>query len=368
MHFLFISSLNEDLSNPAYSRQLGMKKLFSELGDIQYLNLFSKSNGFFKKVSSFLNAKRRVKKALSTIDLGNIDAIFLSTIPYNGMKYIKKVCLKNKIKLIIDCVEYASPEEKKFGRFSLSYIHNTRINEHLIDKNVYVISISSYLYDFFKSKDIKTVVIPNLVDTKEINYVSKEKHSKIELLFAGYPQKKDALNIAVEGLLLLSNEERDLINLTVAGINEEQFFEKYPHLVKHKADISLFVSFKGKLPSEQIKKLYKNSDFSVLIRDDSLRVCNAGFPTKLLDSFKYSTPIIANLTSDIGKYLIDQVNGFIVKNYSKESCYEVFKNIVSLFKENKLDIDMLSKNAFDTCIKSFNYLDYVDRIKALIND
>ena len=368
MKILFLYSLKEDLSIAAYSRHVMMKKTFSEIGEITSLNLYQEESSFLKKIKLFVFAKKRVKYALKTIDFDSFDVVFLSTISYTGMRYVKCLCLKKKIKLVIDCVEWASPEEKKFGKLSFSYIHNTRINEHLIDKHVSVISISSYLANYFKSKGIKTEVVPNLVDTNGIKYISKEKDSKIKLLFAGYPQKKDAINIAIEGLLMLDQKERELIHLTVAGITETDFFEKYNYLEEFKSNILSFSSFKGKVSYKEVENLYNESDFSLLVRNDKLRVCKAGLPTKLLDSFKYSTPIIANLSSDIGNYLKDGYNGYVVKEFSKEECCSTFKNIISLFINNSLDIRTLGHNAFESCIKNFNYLDYIDRIRTLIID
>ena len=365
MTTLFIMSLNESLSNPAYGRHLGIKKLFNEFGETTTLNLF-KNRNTCGKIAHSLFAKISVKKALKQINFDSIDCVVMSTISYFGMKYIKKLCSKKHKILIVDCVEFASPEEKRFGKLSFSYIHNTRINEHLIDKTVKTISISTYFSDFFTKKGIKTAVIPNLVDPNEIGYLKKEKHEKIELIFAGYPQKKDALNIVVEALCNLDESNFEQIHLTVAGLTLKDFLNKYNYLEKFESKIVKLSTFVGKVSSDEIRSLYKKADFSVLMRDNNLRVCKAGFPTKLLDSFKFSTPIIANLSSDIGEYLIDNGNGFVVDSFSEKDCEKTFAKICEKRKNGQLDIERLSKESFDTCIKCFNYIDYLDRIKELI--
>ena len=367
MRTLFINSVPETFSNPAYSRHYTLKKLFSEMGEVISLNLYKGKSSYVSKALSLFNIKRRIRISFKEVNIESFDIVVLTTIAYPGMKYIKKVCQKlNKI-LIIDCVEWASPEEKRFGKLSLSYIHNTKINEHLIDNKVRVISISSYFANYFQEKNIKTEIIPNLVDVGEIEYFKKNDHKKIELLFAGYPNKKDAINIAIEGMLLLDKDELSHFNLTIAGISEDNFFKKFKYLRKNKNIIKTFVTFAGKVSSERVAELYKESDFSVLIRNNALRVCNAGFPTKLLDSFKYSTPIIANLTSDIGKYLIDSNNGFVVKEFSANSFMNTLDRIYKLWNSKKLNIDELSKESFNTCIKCFDYLKYVNNINELIS-
>lgn len=354
------------MTNPAYSRHFVLKQLFAKLGDVVSLNLYKKK-GSIQKIISFFLSKRTIKQSLKNIRFDIFDAIVLTTISYPAMKYLKKLCIKKKKILIFDCVEWASPQEKKLGRLSPSYIHNTRINEHLIDKQVRVISISTYLANYFKNKNIKTVVIPNLVDTRTLSPIIKQRHDKIELVFAGYPQKKDAINVAIEGILELSKAEQNLISLSLAGIDKETFYKKYKNLQKYSDIINRFVNFKGIVSSDVIKELYSQADFSILIRDNSLRVCKAGFPTKLLDSFKYSTPIIANSSSDIIKYLIDGKNGFVVNGFSPNEFAASLKSIINLYKSNALSIDEMSKNAFKTCIDEFNYLNYIETAKQLFD-
>lgn len=355
------------MSNPAYSRHVVLKKLLSQVGDVLSLNLYKKKN-FLKKVIYFLCSKRLLKKELNKVHFETIDAVVLTTISYPAMKYIKKISTKYKKTLVIDCVEWASPEEKKLGKMSPSYIHNTRIIEHLIDKNVRTISISSYLASYFKSKGVKTAIIPNLVDVNLLSYQKKQENKKIELLFAGYPQKKDAINIVIEGALLLNENDQEMINLTIAGIDEKSFFNKFKYLSQKTEDIKKITNFVGIVSSDSVKDLYIHADFSVLLRNDSLRVCKAGFPTKLLDSFKYSTPMIANSSSDIKQYLIDEKSGFLVKGFSAKAFADTLRTIIALRKTNKLNIEELSKTAFNTCLNNFNYLFYVDIISALLHD
>lgn len=368
MKILFINSIQETFSNPAYSRHYVLKKLFNEIGEVVSLNLYSGKTSFFAKLLNTLKIKKRVKNSFIKIDIKSFDVVVLTTISYPGMKYIKKICKKLNIILVVDCVEWASPEEKRFGKLSLSYIHNTRINEHLIDSSIRVISISTYFEKYFKSKKICTEVIPNLVDVKDINRIKKNDHNKIELLFAGYPSKKDAINIVVEAMLLLKNEISSHFNLNIAGIAEIDFYKKFKYLRQYKESIDKFVSFLGKVSSDKVAGLYEKADFSVLIRNDKLRVCNAGFPTKLLDSLKYSTPVIANLTSDLGKYLVDGQNGFIVDEFSANSLADILIKIYESKMANSLNMERLCENSFNTCINCFNYLKYVDNINRLLSD
>ena len=76
---------------------------------------------------------------------------------------------------------------------------------------------------------------------------------------------------------------------------------------------SVQVNFRGRVPHTEVVKAVQQSDFQMLIRDSNLKN-NAGFPTKFVESMSCCTPIIATLTSNIGDFLIDGKNGFVVSD------------------------------------------------------
>ena len=62
----------------------------------------------------------------------------------------------------------------------------------------------------------------------------------------------------------------------------------------------------------------------------------AGGPTKCVESMSWCTPIIATLTSNIGDYLKDGVNGFVVSDDNPLS--SVFDLVASLPSEKVLEM------------------------------
>jgi hypothetical protein len=69
----------------------------------------------------------------------------------------------------------------------------------------------------------------------------------------------------------------------------------------------------GRIPRPQVLEELSKADFTVLMRSEEQRYAKAGFPTKFVESLATATPVIANSTSDLGMYLKDGENGYVVK-------------------------------------------------------
>jgi glycosyltransferase involved in cell wall biosynthesis len=82
-----------------------------------------------------------------------------------------------------------------------------------------------------------------------------------------------------------------------------------------------FAKILGCKPNTEALKIVKRSDFSIFLRDNNL-VCTAGFPTKFSESIACGTPVLTNLSSDLGKYLIEGKNGYIMDISSEDKLDE----------------------------------------------
>ena len=60
----------------------------------------------------------------------------------------------------------------------------------------------------------------------------------------------------------------------------------------------------------------------------------AGFPTKVVESMSLGVPVITTNTSDLAKYVIDGVNGYIVDIGGSQSVESRFTEIADSYKDN----------------------------------
>ena len=71
------------------------------------------------------------------------------------------------------------------------------------------------------------------------------------------------------------------------------------------------------------------------------------------------TPVITNLTGDIGLYLKDNSNGFIVNKDIIYSLENIFTKIININKEDK---SKMRENARQTAEKYYDYRNYKDKM------
>ncbi len=370
MNIIQITTTKQTLNNPAYLRFQMINKLLSHFANVEIICFNFENNSIIKKVAMKLffwyKIKRKLKEKIKRL---RPSAIVITTLDKKTMNNIKKICKTNDIKLIYDCVEWTSKEEKKLGFLSPSYRFRQWIFKKWSLHGVKIISISEYLNNYFVSNKVDSLILPNLVDGGELHFLKKKQfksENKLELLFVGYPHKKDAIDVAVEAIAS-SNDLVKKINFTIIGIDKKTFYKKYKLLFKYKKNIDECIKFIKFVNHTQLTSHFEKANFTILMRDDKLIVNKSGFPTKFLESLSFSTPVIANITSDLGKYLVNGKNGFIVEEYSQESLKEKLKQILNLSNLNAI-LDKMSYEAFKTAIKEFDYHKYLSNLEEFINE
>ena len=273
------------------------------------------------KATFFIN-KFFVNDLKSCISEYDISHIFIySALPVFAVKKIRKIAKKHGIQLVFDVVEFQTPSKQTLASYLSFYLPNMYLNKRGIKKGDKVIAISKYLQNYFASRGIESVRIPFVFDTKNVDFypLRKESRCAINLLYAGNPKKgKDNLSICIEGLSLLPEDVKNKITLNICGTSSQALFKK-GKLDKDVYNLTLtIVNYLGKKSHEEILELYENSDFSILVRDKNDRLSQAGFPTKISESLAHGVPVICNLTSDLGDYLINDFNSIILKDDSTE--------------------------------------------------
>lgn len=317
--------------------------------------------GFVDKVKSKLTRGNKTKAILKqkASDIGAI-------ITYNGSitEWLLRFSRKHNIKLINDITEWYSYSELKCTDW-LQYAFNMFFTQKLV-KNKIV--ISSYLDHFFSTSH--NIIIPATCDASEAKWhVDKECAEKvagrfegITFIYAGNPSRKDLLHTAVNVLQRFIEEGFNL-RFLILGITREKYLTQFHHLL-HNSNLSDNIQFLGRVSQDLIPAFYALSDFMVLLREPN-RKSNAGFPTKFSESMTACTPVIANLTSDLEKYLIDGKTGFVVENQKEESLYRLLREKVLTLSSEQ--IVTLKKQVRDSN-KSFDYHYYIEPLNGFSNE
>ena len=276
--------------------------------------------------------------------------------PAIALGKLEKFCKRHSIKLISDCTEWYTPGGNIIRKFLKRWDTRQRMTKvHLRMDGI--ISISRYLHEYYQSKGVKSLLLPPLVDIESEKWKQPTKiedNDSLTLVYAGSPGYKDRLDIII-------NIMKDLLysiplRFDVIGLTKEQFVKLYSYSEK----IPNNVCFKGRLPHQSVLKELALADFQLFVRDDNLTT-RAGFPTKFVESISAGVPVMTNLTSNIGDYLKDGVNGYILDASNADTLKKSLSSVLSLPRGVHKSI----KSSIDRA--TFDYRRYVPQIKSFID-
>lgn len=317
------------------------------------------NGGFHRKFISRMTRGCKTKYLLKE-RLGEYDVIITYNCSLIG--WLVSFCRKNRVYLVSDLTEwYANNELYFYERLSYWY------QMHVLQKRICnKLVISTFLDDYYSQTH--NIVVPATCDASESKWqcvVVDERIAPfdgITLIYAGNPARKDAVHCVINAVNALADDEAK-VRFLIIGITKEQYLEKYKGLLKRKK-LNDSIKFLGRVSQDDVPSYYALADFMVLLREPT-RKSNAGFPTKFSESFTSGTPVIANLTSDLGLYLKDGETGFVIDNPSEEAIYRTLKEKV--LHLNKEDIESLKRNVRETA-KQLDYHAFVEPLRIFMND
>jgi glycosyltransferase involved in cell wall biosynthesis len=273
--------------------------------------------------------------------IDNVSIIIVYNLPSNILFSINQYSKKKKITIIGDVTEwYGSSDYSGLKRLlkQIDTIYRMRVLHKQLDG---LILISSYLKKYYRKTN--NIVLPPLLDiewkTDELDKWIDE--GIVSFVYAGNPGKeKDKINLVINAFQKLEGLYDFKFN--IYGITKENFEIFYPELKEYLFKSSN-ITFHGRVHRNVVIQATKNSDYFIFVRG-ATRANMAGFPTKFVESLSLGTPVITNITSDIGNYLTDGENGYIIKELSIEGVYTILEKILK--NNTRIKLKNSHKNAF----------------------
>ena len=344
----------------AYGKSTDNK--MSSFDGIEYRSFRPKSNNKLVRAFYRIIVSTRMVRSLKK-DYKDVDVVLLADVQPATFKKVSRLYSRRKTVLIHDSVEWFSPEQFKNGEKSLSYRNRDRINTKLITDRWRIMAISSYLESHFSSI-CKTERIPVIMDVSNIEYNLKRFDSCPKKVFSyvGSPGKKDYLKNIIEGFEFLPQELRENAVLNVVGVNYQQLVDICEVSPKTLDAIKGCINILGRLPHEEAVRIVRESDYTLLFRDENLRYAKAGFPTKIVESLACGTPVVCNLSSDLAMYLTDEGNSIIAEGHSVQDVKNALERAIATSR------DVMSKmrvNARATAENCFDYSNYTTQLSKL---
>lgn len=308
----------------------------------------------------YMRAPRTLKKLLKTDEF---DGVLVAGATNHMLRIIKTSGQKRQMVLMHDSVDWFSAEQFKLGILAPEYRRKQYWMTKGIDNSFKVIAISRYLENHFQSQGIQTVRIPVIMDVQNMSCEKKTEPDKLVLLYAGSPGKKDYLKEIVQGCALLPEEEREKFELRLAGVTREQLNAlcDVPLDVIQKLGDSLKAM--GRLSRDAVLEQLKQADFTVLLRSPDLRYAKAGFPTKVVESLASATPVLSNITSDLGDYIRDGEEGLVVCACTAHDFAQTVQKALNLTHQQKSHMQQAARKCAE---ENFDYRLYQDKITELV--
>jgi glycosyltransferase involved in cell wall biosynthesis len=321
--------------------------------------LRTNQRGPLARLWRYLQIGKNTLKWLERQPRGSIDALIL----YNGNSgyhaRLRRFVKANDIPLIVDCTEWYDPSSCMGGRFGLVRWDVEATLRYWAPRANGALAISSYLEKHLSSRGCDALRVPPLVDLREEKWRLREKKQTaktgLQLVFAGHAGKKDYVVNAVRSLGLLGDVGRD-IRLVLIGPTREEFAEALGVGLMENYENQL--EFTGRLPHREALRRVAECDFSIMLRPNA-RFAHAGFPTKLVESMACGVPILGNLTSDIGLYLRDGLEGLILEDCTPEAFANGVRRALALSPDQR---EIMRSYARRQAEESFDYRHWTDRL------
>lgn len=333
---------------------------------------FDSFDGFRFAISGELDGKISIwKKILRRIDRGGVSLRILKSLPqspdliisYNPdlvsnvrlARYARRVSAK----YANDITEWSDKKELRLVERITNAINLKCFTKKVRNRIV----ISDYLDSCFGGGN--NVVVPPLVDLSGTKWAVARTVARsdgpLTFIYAGNPARKDCLHTVINCFQDMLSGGAEL-RLLIIGITKERYLEGYSELLKT-SNLHGSIVFAGRVPQEEVPRYYAESDYMVLLREDD-RKSKAGFPTKFVESFASGVPVVANLTSDLGRYLRDSETGFVVESNCSEALRRTLERILSLPAGRHAEI----RRRVAEESHSFDFHSYTDAFSSFISN
>jgi glycosyltransferase involved in cell wall biosynthesis len=265
------------------------------------------------------------------------------------------------IPLVVDVVEWFQPSHLPGGAFGPFSINNELSLRWYYPRARNIVAISRYLEAHFLKRGCRTVRIPPTLDVAGTKPRTTPGRGPIRLAYAGVPGRKDLLDNVIAGLLRV-DPKGEQVRLTIAGTTPAAVL-RMPALEQSGAKaLPPCIEVLGRVSHEQALSLIRDADFLPLLRPLQ-RYAQAGFPTKVPESLAAGTPVICNLTSDLGEYIRDGAEGFVAADPSVEGFIGALERALSTTVEAR---SKMRKAARETAEQHFDYRQYVSSFREFI--
>ena len=345
------------------------------LSDAQYkiqshIGEFKNTRFFFlhenrKKIDRFL-VPSQISYSLEKYIRREQPDLVISSSAYDRFPNILKITRKYKVPIILESCEKYDASNWRFKKLDYRYFQFHRCWKYFYPQVDGVIAISRLLENYYKACQLKVLRVPTILDVKNTESRVKYRDTpQVVFCFAGtLGGGKDRLAEFILAMDEVGTSEKRVPILNIYGPSKEQVEKQLGDKRDVLHALGYRVNFFGRIPQEKVAAVVRDSDFSLVLRP-MRESSNAGFPTKLAESMAVGTPVLANLTGDIGLYVKDGYNGMVCKTGSQSDVSCTLRRILHL---NGTKLEAMRTAARKEAAISFDFREYAENLNMFIHD
>lgn len=263
------------------------------------------------------------------------------------------------VPLVADTVEWFDPCQLLMGRWG-PFRWDSELRVHRYHPRcTAVIAISQYLERHYSAQGCRVLRVPPLVDVQDEKWPTcqsaGERSDVLRLAYAGVPGKKDLIWTALRAWGLLPEGDRARVRFRLIGPRPAEVEAALAGDGDLRRRLGSQVEVTGPLPHREALVELARADFSVMLRP-AARFCQAGFPTKLVESLACGVPMLGNLTSDIGLYVRDGIEGIIVPAATPEAFAAGMQCALALSRDERAGLGLAARARARA---SFDFRNYI---------
>lgn len=194
-----------------------------------------------------------------------------------------------------------------------------------------VIVMTHPLFDFYKkrvSKKCHIFLMPMTVELERFKNATRNiKENNEYIAYIGtLDLNKDGVYDLIKAFSLIS-DNYPLLSLKIIGgaVNKNEFIQL--NKLVNSLGLTKKIKFTGIIDRDEVPYYLCNAKILALARPESTRSLG-GFPTKLGEYLATGKPVLVTSVGDIPKYLIDEINSFLVPPNSPELFAEKMNSIL----------------------------------------
>lgn len=303
-----------------------------------------------------IGVAHRYLKELDKVMVENkYDAIFVNSITY-ALPQICEKAKKYAIPVFVEKCEWYDKSSFIFGKFNPYYREYIREIDS-VQPDGYVV-ISPFFERYYEERGFKTFLIPTILDVENIKFISHKMSNITCVAFSGsLGNGKEKIGPLAEALDKMGEDRKNFV-FEFYGPSEQQIKDNIGNDALYQRIHGSF-HINGRIPQKDVYEKIAKADFTFFFREKR-RSSDAGFPTKLAESFAVGTPVITNETGSINKYLFNHKNGLLIQELSVNNIIDALHYIRSIDDDEYQEMRAAARTVAE---QSFDYRSYVNGLK-----